>query len=69
MGFSFVGAILSTVVGPRRQGFRAQDALNRLRGKALTAEPNHQDLKSHPTKEKQENNNVSGALLRKGTTC
>jgi hypothetical protein len=68
-GFSFVGAILSTVVGLRRQGFRAWGALNRLRGKTLTAEPNHQVVKSPPTKEKQENNMLLGFLFGKETTC
>lgn len=67
--FSFAGVILNTVVGPRRQGFRAQNALNRLSGKALTAQTNYQDLKFHPAKEKQENKYVSGQPTWKETTC
>jgi len=42
------------VVGPHPQGFRAKDALNRLRGKALTVWSNYQESKSSSAKEKQE---------------
>jgi len=68
-GFSFVGATLNTVVVLRRQGFRATTALNRLRGKALTAEENHHDVKSSPTKEKQEKTMFLVLRYKKGTTC
>jgi len=40
-----------------------------LRGKALTAENNHHDVKSSPTKEKQEKNMFLVLLYKKGTTC